>query len=65
MGLDNVAMIMAPNLLLQSGNKIDVDGQQKAEVMTDIMRMLIKYQAILWTVRNRNRFYELLNSISE
>jgi len=51
MGLNNVAMIMAPNLFFHNNaTKINIDEAQKAAKMTDIMRMLIKYQKILWTV---------------
>ena len=51
MGLNNVAMIMAPNLFFNNTSaKIELAEAQKAASMTDIMRMLIKYQPILWTV---------------
>ena len=52
MGLNNVAMIMAPNLFFQnnSKNNINVNEMQKAVGMTDVLRMMIKYQEILWTV---------------
>lgn len=50
MGLSNVAMIMAPNLFFQNNAKINIDEAQKAAGMTDVLRMLIKYQEILWTV---------------
>ena len=50
MGLNNVAMIMAPNLFFQNNAKINMDEAQKAVGMTDVLRMLIKYQQILWTV---------------
>lgn len=50
MGLSNVAMIMAPNLFFQNNAKINIDEAQKAAGMTDVLRMLIKYQEILWTI---------------
>ncbi|XP_065651359.1 uncharacterized protein LOC100212474 isoform X4 [Hydra vulgaris] len=50
MGLNNVAMIMAPNLFFQNNSKINTDEAQKAVGMTDVLRMLIKYQNILWTI---------------
>ena len=50
MGLNNVAMIMAPNLFFQNNAKININEARKAAGMTDVLRMLIKYQPILWTV---------------
>ena len=50
MGLNNIAMIMAPNLFFQANSRASMDEIQKAAAVTDIMRMLIKYQVILWTV---------------
>jgi len=50
MGLNNVAMIMAPNLFFQNNIKININEAQKAAGMTNVLRMLIKYQPILWTV---------------
>ena len=51
MGLNNVAMIMAPNLFfLRTNDRANVDEIRKAAATTDIMRMLLKYQIILWTV---------------
>ena len=51
MGLNSVAMIMAPNLFLCT-NKAQPTLQeiQHAQGTVNIVRMLIKYQAILWTV---------------
>ena len=50
MGLNNVAMIMAPNLFMRGGNRANLDEINKAAATTDVMRMLIKYQNIIWTV---------------
>lgn len=51
MGLNSVAMIMAPNLFLCT-NKSQPTLQEikQAQGTVNIVRMLIKYQAILWTV---------------
>lgn len=51
MNLNNVAMIMAPNLFL-SGSKTQAsaDEVKRAQGTVNIVRMLIKYQAILWTI---------------
>ena len=51
MGLNSVAMIMAPNLFLCT-NKAQPTLQEikQAQGTVNIVRMLIKYQAILWTV---------------
>lgn len=52
MDLNNVAMIMAPNLFLNTGNKSgpSLREAEKAKGTINIVRMLIKYHAILWTV---------------
>lgn len=51
MGLNSVAMIVAPNLFLCT-NKSQPTLQEikQAQGTVNIVRMLIKYQAILWTV---------------
>ena len=51
MGLNSVAMIMAPNMFLCT-NKSQPTLQEikHAQGTVNIVRMLIKYQAILWTV---------------
>lgn len=55
MNLWAVSTIMAPNLFLHKAvpSKLPVDGQEKgqAERAADIMRLLIRYQDLLWTVR--------------
>ena len=52
MDLNNVAMIMAPNLFLSTGNKSGVSLREveMAKGTINIVRMLIKYHSILWTV---------------
>ena len=52
MDLNNVAMIMAPNLFLNTGNKsgVTLREAEMAKGTINIVRMLIKYHAILWTV---------------
>ena len=51
MGLNNVAMIMAPNLFFNNTSaKIELEEARKAASVTDIMRILIKYQPMLWTL---------------
>ncbi|XP_051986629.1 rho GTPase-activating protein 40-like isoform X1 [Xyrauchen texanus] len=56
MNLWAVSTIMAPNLFLHKAvpSKLTVDGQEKgqAERAADIMRLLIRYQDLLWTVPN-------------
>ncbi|ROK31121.1 Rho GTPase-activating protein 40 [Anabarilius grahami] len=56
MNLWAVSTIMAPNLFLHKAvpSKLAVDGPEKgqAERATDIMRLLIRYQDLLWTVPN-------------
>ena len=51
MGLNSVAMIMAPNLFLcTSKSQPSLQEIKQAQGTVNIVRMLIKYQAILWTV---------------
>ena len=51
MNLNNVAMIVAPNLFLSSSKtQASADEVKRAQGTVNIVRMLIKYQAILWTV---------------
>ncbi|XP_048054612.1 rho GTPase-activating protein 40 [Megalobrama amblycephala] len=56
MNLWAVSTIMAPNLFLHKAvpSKLAVDGPEKgqAERAADIMRLLIRYQDLLWTVPN-------------
>ena len=52
MDLNNVAMIMAPNLFLNTGKKSGASLREveMARGTINIVRMLIKYHSILWTV---------------
>ena len=52
MDLNNVAMIMAPNLFLSTGKKsaASLREVEMARGTINIVRMLIKYHSILWTV---------------
>ena len=51
MDLNNVAMIMAPNLFLNTGKaRVSQWEVNMAKGTINIVRMLIKYHAILWTV---------------
>lgn len=52
MDLNNVAMIMAPNLFLNNGKKssASIREVELAKGTINIVRMLIKYHVILWTV---------------
>eukprot|EP00794_Sanderia_malayensis_P012158 gene12158-13412_t len=50
MDLNNVSMIMAPNLFLESNNRTTLAEVHKVAETTDVMRMLIKYHKILWIV---------------
>ena len=51
MGLNSVAMIMAPNLFLCADKTQPTLQEIKdAQGTVNIVRMFIKYQAILWTV---------------
>lgn len=58
MDLNNVAMIMAPNLFLSTGNKSGATLREveMAKGTINIVRMLIKYHAILWTVSVSSTF---------
>ena len=53
MSLNNVAMIIAPNLFLSSEAKTQptINEMKQAQATVNIVRMLVKYQMILWTVR--------------
>ena len=53
MTVNNVAMIMAPNLFLVSSGKKSKDKEVQLHMAAGtvtIVKMLIKYQHILWTV---------------
>lgn len=54
MSLNNVTVIMAPNIFMFKGFRSKVTEQQEysmAAGTANIMRLLIRYQNLLWTVR--------------
>lgn len=54
MTLNNVAMVMAPNIFMFKGFRSKITEQQEfamATGMASIVRLLIRYQDLLWTVR--------------
>ena len=65
MDLNNVAMIMAPNLFLNTGNKsgVTLREAEMAKGTINIVRMLIKYHAILWTVGGTHTYFEKIRSL--
>lgn len=56
MNLWAVSTIMAPNLFLHKTVPSRLDGAEKgqAERAADIMRLLIRYQDLLWTVSSQS-----------
>ncbi|XP_075777064.1 rho GTPase-activating protein 28 isoform X2 [Pelodiscus sinensis] len=50
MNLWNVSMIVAPNLFIYKGKHANKEEMQAAATTAHIVRLLIKYQDILWTV---------------
>ncbi|XP_067403683.1 rho GTPase-activating protein 28 isoform X3 [Emydura macquarii macquarii] len=50
MNLWNVSMIVAPNLFIYKGKRADQEEMQAAATTAHIVRLLIRYQDILWTV---------------
>ncbi|XP_074843515.1 rho GTPase-activating protein 28 isoform X2 [Carettochelys insculpta] len=50
MNLWNVSMIVAPNLFIYKGKHANQEEMQAAATTAHIVRLLIKYQDILWTV---------------
>ena len=58
MNLHNVSMIMAPNLFLVASHRRHKAGTKDGREVkmaagtSSIIRMLIKYQEVLWTVRS-------------
>lgn len=54
MTLNNVSVIMAPNIFMFKGFRSKITEQQEysmAAGTANIMRLLIRYQDLLWTVR--------------
>ncbi|KFP30164.1 Rho GTPase-activating protein 28, partial [Colius striatus] len=50
MNLWNVSMIVAPNLFIYKGKRANQQEMQTAATTAHIVRLLIRYQDILWTV---------------
>ncbi|XP_028922391.1 rho GTPase-activating protein 28 isoform X2 [Ornithorhynchus anatinus] len=50
MSLWNVSMIVAPNLFIYKGKRSNQEEMQTAATTAHIVRLLIRYQDILWTV---------------
>ncbi|XP_018598048.2 rho GTPase-activating protein 18 isoform X2 [Scleropages formosus] len=53
MTLNNVAMVMAPNIFMFKGFRHKISEQQEfnmASEMANIVRLLIRYQNLLWTI---------------
>ncbi|XP_074057258.1 rho GTPase-activating protein 28 isoform X3 [Macrotis lagotis] len=50
MSLWNVSMIVAPNLFIYKGKRSNQEEMQVAATTAHIVRLLIRYQDILWTV---------------
>ncbi|XP_074131418.1 rho GTPase-activating protein 28 isoform X3 [Sminthopsis crassicaudata] len=50
MSLWNVSMIVAPNLFIYKGKRSNQEEMQAAATTAHIVRLLIRYQDILWTV---------------
>ncbi|XP_044522726.1 rho GTPase-activating protein 28 [Gracilinanus agilis] len=50
MSLWNVSMIVAPNLFIYKGKRSSQEEMQAAATTAHIVRLLIRYQDILWTV---------------
>ncbi|KAJ3606731.1 hypothetical protein NHX12_026250 [Muraenolepis orangiensis] len=53
MTLNNVSVVMAPNMFIFKGYRAKVTGQQEVSMATstaNIVRQLIRYQRLLWTI---------------
>ena len=53
MDLTNVAMVIAPNLFIQLPSRQSMDQIAMATKTSHIVRLLIKYHNLLWTVSGR------------
>ena len=65
MTLNNVSVIMAPNIFMFKGFRSKVTEQQEFSMATstaNIVRLLIRYQNLLWTVRIKKEPTSLLYS---
>lgn len=58
MNLWNVSMIVAPNLFIYKGKRANQQEMQAATTTAHIVRLLIRYQDILWTVSNAGSHME-------
>lgn len=55
MTLNNVAVVMAPNIFMCKGFRSKISEQQEFAMATgtaNIVRLLVRYQNLLWTVRS-------------
>ncbi|CAL1585957.1 unnamed protein product [Knipowitschia caucasica] len=53
MTLNNVSVVMAPNLFMYKGHRVKATQQQEVSMATgtaNIVRLLIRYQELLWTI---------------
>lgn len=65
MTLNNVSVIMAPNIFMFKGFRSKVTEQQEFSMATstaNIVRLLIRYQNLLWTVRVKKEPTSLIYS---
>lgn len=60
MNLWNVSMIVAPNLFIYKGKRANQQEMQAAATTAHIVRLLIRYQDILWTVSNAGSLFMAL-----
>lgn len=67
MTLNNVSVVMAPNIFMFKGIRSKVTEQQEFSMATstaNIVRLLIRYQNLLWTVKiSPDIFYHLNTTI--
>lgn len=57
MNLWNVSMIVAPNLFIYKGKRANQQEMQAAATTAHIVRLLIRYQDILWTVSDAGSLF--------
>ncbi len=50
MDLTNVAMVIAPNLFIKLPSRQSMDDVAMATKTSQVVRLLIKYHKLLWTV---------------
>ena len=61
MDLDNVAMLIAPNLFYNLPQDPGMDQLTLAKGTTHVMKLLIKYHQLLWTVSLNLQFIVKIN----